>query len=167
MSKPGGPGRGPWDQRTGIMRNKKVEGLASNRDGQLFIPRLLVRRLQELGDGPVKLTGEKPTNKVSSLQHRYYRGVVVPMLTSAMCELQGEEFTTDEIHEFFARKYLPKKEIVDPETAEVTHVRTSTADLDTIGMMDYWEQCVKFGAEILGIDIPPPDPEWRDNKFQG
>ena len=89
------------------------------------------------------------------------------MLADAFMELHGEEYTLDEIHDFFGKKYLPKKEILDPETGELIKITVSTAELDTIGMMDYWDQCVKFGAEILGIDIPPPDPEWRDNKFQG
>jgi len=146
--------------------SKKVEGLASNRDGQLFIPRLLVRRIQALGDGAVKLAAEKPQNKVTSLQHRYYRGVVLPMLTEALCELNGEKYETDQVHKVMGAKYLPKDKIADPETGEIIEVTVSTADLDTIGMMDYWEECVRFAAMHLGISIPPPDPEWRDKEFK-
>lgn len=78
-------------------------------------------------------------------QHRYYFGVVVPLIA----EHCGYE--KDEMHDLLAMRFLRMED--DPITGSPR--RKHTPDTDTKEFSDYLDSCIRFGAG-LGVVIPEP-----------
>ena len=91
----------------------------------------------------------------SQEQNAYLWGVVYPTIQSAIQLSRGEHYSTDDLHEWFRDKFLPKKAITIKGETKV--VRPSTTKLTTKEFGDYLDQVIMFAAES-GIVVP--DPEW-------
>jgi hypothetical protein len=100
-------------------------------------------------------TAKRRTNP----QNRYYHGLVVPMIKRAM-EQEGNEFTTEETHEFLKARFNTV-EMLNRETGEVITVPRSTARLTTVEFMDFIAKIQRFAAEWFGLDIPSPGEQMK------
>lgn len=92
----------------------------------------------------------------SYLQHRYYRGIVIPMIS---------EYHGHDDHEYFHvmmkmiflrdhdLEYLYKKKHGHEPPYPIPR---STADLSTLEFVEYIEKVRRWAAEECGIDIPDP-----------
>jgi hypothetical protein len=88
----------------------------------------------------------------SSLQNRYYWGVVIKEL----CNHTG--YNADEMHELLKAKFNPK-ELVFKKTGESIKIGGSTAELDTLDFENYLEQIRIFALSDLDVLIPLPNQE--------
>ena len=98
--------------------------------------------------------------KRTTPQNRYYRGVVVEMITIAINEL-GNDFDNETVHEYLKSLFLKKtKEIINKESGEVTTIEyiQSTTKLTTIEFESYIESCKRYAAETFNLFIPDADP---------
>ena len=87
-------------------------------------------------------------------QNAYLWGVVYPTIQKAIRDSRGEYYSTDEIHEWFRDKFLPKRLITIKGEQKV--VRPSTARLKVAPFGEYLERIIHFCAES-GIHIPPAE----------
>jgi hypothetical protein len=110
-------------------------------------------------DGPVTVTVERETATRSVQANAYYWGVAV----KALAEHTG--YTPDEMHEVLKVKFLPKDVALKKANGRVLAefvIGGSTTGLNTVEFYDYVEQIRQWAFEALDVDIPPPDPDWRD-----
>lgn len=110
-------------------------------------------------DGPATVTVERQHATRSTRANAYYWSVVV----KAIAEYTG--YTPDEAHEILKRQFLPKELAVTKANGKVIAemvIGGSTAGLDSMEFYDYVERVRAWSFEELDIDMPPPDPEWRE-----
>jgi len=88
----------------------------------------------------------------SQEQNAYYWGAVLPTIQAYIRDSRGENYSTDDIHEWYRDEFLPKRTIVIKGVTKVT--RPSTAKLNTKKFADYLELVMHHCAEN-GIVIPP------------
>lgn len=94
-------------------------------------------------DGRVELVIRKHKAQRSSNQNRYLHGVVFALIA----EDTGED--ADVIKDYLATKFLLVEDTRFPH-------RRSTADLNTAEMTEFIEQCRRWAATELRINIPSP-----------
>jgi len=97
-------------------------------------------------------------SKRSDQQNKYYWGVIVELIRLAINEINGENFTKEDIHEFLKNRFIKGKEISN-ESGEVISIRKSTTDNTTIMQEEYHENCRRFAAEFLNVYIPLPNEQ--------
>ena len=87
-------------------------------------------------------------------QNAYLWGVVYPCLCKGLSEAWGEDMTVEEVHELMRSKFNTVL-IVNRNTGEIkgTRPRTTTT-LDTKEFGVYIDNCIRFGAEFLNVEIP-------------
>jgi len=101
-------------------------------------------------------------SKRSNQQNAYYWGVIVELIRLGINEMQGENFTKEDIHEFLKNKFLQGEEIVNKE-GEVIMIRKSTIDNTKTAQEEYHENCRLFAFEFLNIEIPLPNEQIEFN----
>lgn len=73
--------------------------------------------------------------------------------------------TPDEIHEIYKAMFLPKQLAIVDGNGEIQGeyvIGGSTTKLNRLQFGEFCEQARKWAAETLSVDIPDPDPLWRD-----
>lgn len=101
-------------------------------------------------------------SKRSNQQNAYYWGVIVELIRLGINEIQGENFTKEDIHEFLKNKFLQGEEIVNKE-GEVIMIRKSTIDNTKTAQEEYHENCRRLAFEFLNIEIPLPNEQIEFN----
>lgn len=101
------------------------------------------RHYSQFAGQKVELTIQPYQPVRSDAQHRYWHGVVVPLLA----EFCG--YTTDEMHEALKQRFLSEE-----DANGLTRVR-STRELSRKEFVEFVETVCQFAAE-LGLVIPPP-----------
>lgn len=105
--------------------------------------------------------------KRSNPQNAYYWSVVVPILMDGFKGVGHFDLTTSaSVHNWMKATYL--RDIVESEIEGVESLQTirSTSDLNSIEFYDIMEELQRFGAEFLGVNIPDPDPNWRNREHE-
>lgn len=138
-------------------QNKFVYVAKADPDGKATIPAALIRDIKANFAGKeFQITLERKYKKRSSDQNAYYWGVIIRLITLAINEQQGENYSETQVHEFLKFRYL-KIEKIDESTGELIFTATrSTSDLKTWEFALYIEQCIQFASVYLGIAIPTP-----------
>jgi hypothetical protein len=89
-------------------------------------------------------------------QNKWLWSGIYPIVAEAISELWGETMTAEDCHVFLKERFLSRP-IVNRHTGEVKgKLVGSTVELDTAGFSSYVDAIIKFAAEQLSIDIPPP-----------
>ena len=106
----------------------------------------IINYQRSLSDGNYEITIKEEEKRVSVQQHRYYRGVVVPIIAE-----EYGEYNLEETHQFLASMFL-----------QYTHENgtvfvRSTTSLSTKEMTDYVEKCRHFASTELETYIPDPN----------
>lgn len=140
---------------------KKIEVEAIAKDGEfIFEFPSYVREFLVSHDGKkLTISIAKFTRKRSSPQNRYYHGVCIPLLQSAI-NSYGNEYSKDEIHDFLKDRFL-KADLIGNAGEILGQYTRSTTSLTTIEFMDYVLQIQKFAAETLMTIIPDPTPYFK------
>lgn len=110
-----------------------------------------------LKDGDYVMTIEEKKKKRSNSQNAYYYGVVVEMVFRRLVEL-GHDVNREESHEFLKASFN-YKEIVNEGTGEIFKIPRSTTTLDTFEFSEYVDRIIRFGSEVLDIQIPLPNEQ--------
>lgn len=102
----------------------------------------------------IRVTFEEYSGQRTAPQNRYYWGVIVETIKSAINDL-GNSYTADEIHDFLKKEFnYSEVETIDGHFLKVPE---STTNLDTIAFNEYKERIQQFAAEVLNIYIPDPN----------
>ncbi len=102
--------------------------------------------------GRYNLKLEKPKKKISTLEHRYYRGVIVPIVAE---EIGVDVDVAHKLLKSMFLKLIIWKEI-EGKQIKFEYVK-STANLSTIEAETYYEECRRWAVEFLGCIIPLPE----------
>jgi hypothetical protein len=98
-------------------------------------------------------------------QNSYYWGMVLPYLAEAVRRVNGERdlsYNSEDAHEDCKAEFLTRY-LHNPETGEaIGSKRRSTTVLTTVEFYDYVEQ-IRARSAYLGVPIPEPDKNWREN----
>ena len=150
-----------------MSKNKIVTYGRISPDGRLYIS---LRRQFDLAiaamsdntdDVPVKMTIEKKYRQRTSLQNRYYFGVIVDILAGLIAEAAGE--TVNAQHREQAHEILKLKcnavEIVSPTTGEAIDIPGTTTKHNTTECTDYHERCRQWIFEFFGVVVPLPNEQ--------
>jgi len=111
--------------------------------------------VRECGWSQVQVTLSKKKKSRSLGQNAYLFGVCYPMIAEGIKEAWGISLSKDEVHSFCKIKFC-KKEIVDPNTGEVTTIPGHTSELSTTQFADYIADIQKFAQEYLNTYVPDP-----------
>ena len=98
---------------------------------------------------------ERQRKRTTWEQHKYYRGCVLLHITDAINEQQGEALTPDEVHGYMAYRYLREQKV--NEDGEIVFERVkSSGELTRFQYCVFVDECIRFAAEFLHIEIPTP-----------
>ena len=138
--------------------DEKLEFYGSVSDnGVLTVPQKFNTDVGRLFRGREVIVTVQRKRKVRSLdQNAYYWAVIVPNICDALNDA-GEVVTRQEVHEFLKFRFLRVQKI-DYDSGEVIYeYGRSTTSLKTYEFCLYIDNCIRFGAEYLGITIPLPN----------
>jgi hypothetical protein len=137
----------------------KITAKGHIKDGRLKINKnelpVFLHKISTQKNKPVNVIIESGCKR-SEQQNKYYWGVVVELIRLAINEINGENFTAENIHDFLKERFLEGFEI-HAATGELLNIRKSTTDNTTTKQEEYHEQCRQFAAEYLNIEIPLPN----------
>lgn len=115
--------------------------------------------LATLRDGEVVVTVEKKHATRSLDQNAWYWSQVVGLVA------QHTGYTPDEIHEIYKAKFLPKELTFADGNGEIQGsfvIGGTTTRLNKLEFAEYCERIREWAAESLDVNIPDPDPAWRE-----
>jgi hypothetical protein len=110
-------------------------------------------------DCEVTITVEKKHAIRSLDANRYYFGVCLALIS------EHTGYTVDELHDWAKQKFIPKHVAICDKNGEIKDdlvIGGTTTRLNRVQFYEYVEAIRKFAAEELSIDIPDPDPNWRE-----
>lgn len=113
--------------------------------------------------GPHSIVIHPVRGTTSQKQRGYYRGVIVKKFAEWRRDENGEAYDPEESHEILAGKFL-KREWMDPSTGELISYIASTSKIGTDEMTKYIEECRLWLAQWCDIQVPDPDPEWKEKE---
>ena len=100
----------------------------------------------------------KPVRMTRSTQaNRYLFGVVYRAFIEFMRE-QGQAITSDDAHEYCKARFLPARELFNPNTGELLGtIPARTSTLDSAEFADYIDRVSFWLEDTFGIVLPEPD----------
>lgn len=99
---------------------------------------------------------EKRGSKRSTLQNRYYHGVVVQMVMMGLREI-GYSLAHDETHFFLKQKFNPIE--IPGNGGLVIEVPGTTTQLNKTEFGEYIDRIAQWAAEYLNVVIPPANAD--------
>ncbi len=126
---------------------------ATVKDGELlmFNPQGFSDYLKFLEGKKIYVVIKKEETPRSNQQNRYYRGVIVKLLSD------HTGHSPDEMHEILKSIFLKRWFELETKQGIVRHcVIGSTTDLSTVKMEEFNENIRRWAALELGVNIPEP-----------
>lgn len=121
--------------------------------------------LNDLPKGKYKLTVEKYFKKSSPAQFGWLYACVYPLSLIALNDAGYEFVNLDEVDQFW-KSMFANKEILNRETGEIMNIPKSKSEFVTVDQMAYCEKIRQYCAEYLGVNLPDPDPNWKEKVNQ-
>lgn len=132
-------------------------------DGRLKIGLHALQLLREAVSGwrrcPVTVTIERQHATRSLAANAYYWSVVIGLIAD------HTGYTPEETHDALKTMFLPKRLAMLGQNGDLHGelvIGGSTTTLNKVEFYEYVERVREFAREKLGIDIPAPDPKWRE-----
>lgn len=116
--------------------------------------------MKKFRDGDVLITVEKKHATRSVEANRYYFGVCLKLIA------EHTGYTVDEVHEWAKAKFIPKHVAICDRNGEIKDdlvIGGSTTRLNKVQFYEYVESIRQFAAEELDVNIPDPNPNWRED----
>ena len=140
------------------LRELKIYGSITNGKLSIYHQDKYKENIQLFGDCEVVIEITRKTRKRSNKQLGYYFAGVVPIIKQGLEELQGEPFSTEEVHELL-KMYCNGFDIVNLETGEVIRIGRETKGMETWQFEEYLERCRRWAKNFLGIEIELPNKQ--------
>lgn len=99
---------------------------------------------------PLAVSITEAKSKRTSQQNRFHFARMAYLAENAW--VNGQTFSKEAWHEFFADRYAAKKELVLPD-GEIKLIRESTADMDVAEFSAFCTKIDVYCAETLGVDL--------------
>lgn len=98
---------------------------------------------------PLRVIVTEEERKRTSEANRFYWGPVLTTIAE-QAWVDGRQFSKDTWHEYFAREFLPKEEVVMPY-GEIVARRKSTTELSVSEFSEYLQRVQAAAATELGV----------------
>jgi hypothetical protein len=101
--------------------------------------------------------------RISDLQRAYWWAVIVPMVAEQTGD--DEDSTHEDLKRVFKHCFPSVRKVWrNKKTGKRRQLtrRLSLTDLNTKQMTELIDSARKWAGEFLGVEIPPPDPAWRE-----
>lgn len=112
-------------------------------------------------DGEVIVTIARARATRSQLQNAWYFGQILRLLS------EHTGYTVEEMHEYCKGRFNAKTVVIVDEHGEVkdeNKIAVSTSRLNKVTFGEYCESIRIWAATDLHVNIPDPDPNWRDKE---
>ena len=130
----------------------------------LFDLRALYAVFRGAKDGSYKVTVKRNRKPRTTPQNAWLWGAVYPLLLDGLLDAGWDDIASvEDVHEFFKQMFT-KRKAVNYDTGEIVEFPSSTAIMDTVTFNTYVEQLRSYAREYLNMEIPDPDPNWKDNE---
>jgi hypothetical protein len=127
--------------------------------------KLLIAHIKAL-EGLHRIEIVRCRDQRSLAQQGYLWGVVYPVIANGLTESWQEKWDSDRVHSHLRDRFL-RVPTINRNTGEVTGYETlSTQALDMGEFGLYIENCVQFGLDYAGVDVPPPSKYGLDFKVK-
>lgn len=120
----------------------------------------LEKAVSVMPDGTYEMTLGKKQTRPSDPQRAWYFAQIVP-LCAAECG-----YTKDAMHEILKARHLPKDKAERKENGVLVGelvIGGSITKLSRGEMAEYCEEIRQWANGFLGLQIPEPDPNWRQH----
>jgi len=103
----------------------------------------------------VDITIERHTTKRTNPQNKYWRGVVLPLICKYLEEVEGLNYSEQEIHEYYISKgyFGYKKVIIHGEETTMPKRSSDATTLEFMGAIDRLQK----EWSLRGLNIPDPN----------
>jgi hypothetical protein len=128
----------------------------------LFNLRPVYEYLNQAKNGSYMIEVKKIRNQRSNDQNGWLWGCIYPLLLEALIDEGWEFIGVEQVHEFFKAQFTADK-VINKHTGEIVEFPGSTATMDTVTFSSYCEKLREYALEYLNIEIPDPDPNWKQN----
>ena len=116
----------------------------------------LEKVLVGMDDGFYKVTVKKLRNDRTNQQNRWLWGQIYPRLLDGFVNLGWCNMTSEEdVHEYCLINYAGK-DVVNPDTGEITTLPKRSSQMDTVEFSLYVTQLMIL-AQDMGVTIPQPN----------
>ena len=116
--------------------------------------------MRQFRTGDVVITVARKHAIRSVEANRYYRFAL-----TLISEHTGH--SVDELHEWAKAKFLPAQHLAicdgNGEIKDELTVGGTTTTLNSVEFYEFVEAIRQFAAQELDVDIPDPDPEWKEH----
>lgn len=124
-------------------------------------------QIRRFPDGDYTMTLERAVATRSLPQNAYYWAVVVPRVFEALRDGSiACVNSTKDTHDVLKALHLPHDLAARGRNGTLINglvLGGSTKALGVLEFIDYLDAIVLWAGETLRIEIPPPDPEWRQH----
>ena len=147
---------------------KKITAIGIKEEGKPFrvsTQKVFQDSLNNLPKGKYRIIIEKYFKKSSPAQFGWLYACIYPLSLIALNDA-GYEFTDIDQVDIFWKSMFSNKEILNRETGEIMHIPSSKSEFVTVDQMAYCESIRSYCSEYLGIDIPNPDVNWKEDKVK-
>jgi hypothetical protein len=141
---------------------RSVETTGTVQDGTLTIHNRnefshRVGRLRGTVVVSVEPVGSRRSNEANS----YLWGVVYPLI--------GEHtgYSSEEVHEIFKQKFIEREYFLTNKDGEIVEAVKAPGTTRTMSKSVFWEyvdKVILFASCELGVEIPQPDKNYKDNR---
>lgn len=148
------------------MSKKSLSCIANvTRAGDFSLPATFIRDVENTFRGKeVRVIVRKDYNKVSTKEHRFYRG---PFLDAVMdCFIEAghpfQKYNTDDrdtAHNFLKQAFGPKENLHLPVPSPAENIPVSMSRWTTVETEEYMERIRQWMSEIFGAVLPYPNEE--------
>lgn len=120
------------------------------------------KAIQQFNGKNITITIENKKKVRSTLQNRYYWGVIIPIIQIAFKDSWGERKTKEEVHEFLKQEFS-FVEKVNVDTGQIVRLTKSTTENSTVQQEEFHIDCRNFAEEWFGVIIPLPNEKLELN----
>jgi hypothetical protein len=112
--------------------------------------------LKELEGKDIEIIIREKMPQRSVQQNKYYWKVVVERIQLAILELNGQNFSKEDIHDFLKNRFNATS-VMNELTGEEIKIPKSTTKLDVLDFIVYVDSCKEFARDFLNLDLDKGD----------
>lgn len=132
---------------------------------------VLAHILENCEGKELNVTFDFYVRKRSNAQNAYYWPVCVEYVLEGLIDIgyKRSDLSPEIVHDYLKGKFLKnmkRRRVYNPVTKKYITKIPKSSELTTWEFMDYVEAICIWAAEYLGISIPVPNKEWKDQALK-
>lgn len=138
-----------------------METIILHKSDGLYDIRPIIGYMSNVPDGYYRIEVTHIRKKRTLDQNGWLFGCIYPLLLKGLNDAGWEFVNVQQVHEFF-KQQIGLDQVINKHTGEIVEIPRSTAEMDTLTFSTYCDRLRDYGREYLNIEIPNPDPLWKE-----